>query len=314
VVLWEALTGRRLFEAENDYALMELVKAGHVDPPSRYAILAPGLDGIVLQGLSRDPGARFTTARDMAAAIERCVGLATPLEVAGWVEAIAGEAIRARSRVISQIERGEAAPTPQEAETASVLVPPLPSPSLPVGYVGGYAQSATTSVEGISDPETGDAPTRSIRDDDAPTRALDSVAMAARPAPALGWRHYAAAVAAAGTVVAGGAAIAFYSTRSAPGAVPSPASSTTEAAAAPAATTVEAPLRTGSPAGAPMPAATQPVTTASASPPEPAATSTASPEPSATARARAHAKTSCDPPYTVDDRGIRRIKRECVPR
>jgi serine/threonine-protein kinase len=283
VVLWEALSGRRLFEADNDYALMDLVKAGRVEPPGRYAPLPPGLDAIVLQGLSHDPRARFATARDMAAALERCVGLATPLEVAGWVETIAGEAIRARSRVISQIERGDAPPAPQDAETASVLVPPLPPP--------------------MGSTDTGDAPTRSIPEEDAPTRALASVAMPVRPAATLGVRHAALALAVAGTVVAGGAMIALYSTRAPGGAVRSPASGEQAVSA-------------------PPPAPAEPShTEAAVTPPpsaEPAAawaTSAAAPEPPAsTARAHAHARSFCDPPYTVDARGIRRIKRECVPR
>lgn len=74
VVLWETLTGYRLFQAENDYAVSVKVFEKPVDPPSRVARGVPeALDEIVLRGLSREAEDRYGTAAEMAEALEEAV-------------------------------------------------------------------------------------------------------------------------------------------------------------------------------------------------------------------------------------------------
>jgi serine/threonine-protein kinase len=105
VVLWEALTSRRLFDGETE--AMTLVKAieGRVDPPSMFNSEIDALaDGVVLRGLAKDPDERFRTAREMALAIEQSIGLASPSEVGEWVEAIANEELQKRAMRIAEIE------------------------------------------------------------------------------------------------------------------------------------------------------------------------------------------------------------------
>ena len=116
VMLWETLTGHRLFRADNEARLMALVLGGRVDPPSVVAPgLPPGFDRIVLRGLHRDPDKRFATAREMAAEVERVVGAAPPTEVGEWVEYIASEELRERNHRIEEIER--ITPTPPLRKT-----------------------------------------------------------------------------------------------------------------------------------------------------------------------------------------------------
>ncbi|MCL2451049.1 MAG: serine/threonine protein kinase, partial [Polyangiaceae bacterium] len=67
VVLWEALTGHRLFFAENEARTLANVLYPKVDPPSRLARgVSATLDAIVLKGLSANPAHRYATAREMA--------------------------------------------------------------------------------------------------------------------------------------------------------------------------------------------------------------------------------------------------------
>ncbi len=106
VVLWETLTGKRMFRADNDAQLLSLVIRGEVPPPSEVVQgLSPKFDGIVMRGLERDPAKRFATARDMAAAVEAAVATAPSTDVGEWVERIAADELRGRADRIAEIER-----------------------------------------------------------------------------------------------------------------------------------------------------------------------------------------------------------------
>jgi serine/threonine protein kinase len=124
VLLWEALTSRRLFRADNDAQLLALVLGGLVQPPSKLVEGLPrGFDEIVLRGLDRDPARRFATAREMAAAIEAVTSTAPPTEVGEWVERIAADELRERTQRIEEIERS----IPQPAQPAPrVSIAPEP--------------------------------------------------------------------------------------------------------------------------------------------------------------------------------------------
>jgi serine/threonine-protein kinase len=105
VVLWEMLTGRRLFDGETEAIVLARAIEGTVDPPSNHnAFLEPAIDGVVLRGLARDPEMRYTSAREMALAIEQTIGLASPSEVGEWVELVCGDELSRRAQTISAIE------------------------------------------------------------------------------------------------------------------------------------------------------------------------------------------------------------------
>lgn len=60
VVLWEMLTGKRLFKGESDLMTLRLVKDCQVPPPSQVnPQLPPGLDAVALRALAPTPGARY---------------------------------------------------------------------------------------------------------------------------------------------------------------------------------------------------------------------------------------------------------------
>jgi serine/threonine-protein kinase len=88
VVLWEALTGRRLFHGENEaqvvYALLERTIA----PPRTVAPELPvAIDAVVMRALSREAAARFPSARAMADALGAVAPVATHAEVTAWIAA-----------------------------------------------------------------------------------------------------------------------------------------------------------------------------------------------------------------------------------
>src|SRR5262249_15013914 len=72
VVLWEALTGARLFKAEDVPALVYSIMNDEIRPPSAIAKDLPkGLDEIVMKGLDREVENRWSSAREMAVALEK---------------------------------------------------------------------------------------------------------------------------------------------------------------------------------------------------------------------------------------------------
>ena len=113
VVLWEMLTGRRLFRADNEAKLLTLVLDSEILPPSKVVDgLLAGFDPVVMHGLDRDPGRRFESARQMAVEVEGVVGIAPPTEVGEWVEEVAADELRERANRIEEIERSVVGSSP----------------------------------------------------------------------------------------------------------------------------------------------------------------------------------------------------------
>ena len=105
VILWEMLTLQRLFKGDTEYEVMNKVMSNQVTRPSQHVSgLAPGLDEIVMRGLSGDPADRFGTAREMAIALESLVPAASSREVEAWAELVAGDALRRRAQQVEEIE------------------------------------------------------------------------------------------------------------------------------------------------------------------------------------------------------------------
>ena len=105
VVLWEALTGERLFAGDHPLATINAVFEKAVAPPSDLSPLVPAeLDAVVARGLSREADDRFPTARAMAMALEAAVQVAPTREVGDWVQAEAAEILARRSQRAAEIE------------------------------------------------------------------------------------------------------------------------------------------------------------------------------------------------------------------
>lgn len=106
IVLWEALTCRRLFFHENPARIATDITFKDVEPPSRHGSDCPeALDRVVLKALEKEPGDRFATAREMAQALRKAQPPTDVLDVSGWLDEIAGDALAARAREVAAIEK-----------------------------------------------------------------------------------------------------------------------------------------------------------------------------------------------------------------
>src|SRR5262245_42665864 len=71
IVLWEALSGRRLFRRDTDLAVMRAISNEPIPRPPGRRPIAPRLERVVLTALERAPEDRFADAREMALLLER---------------------------------------------------------------------------------------------------------------------------------------------------------------------------------------------------------------------------------------------------
>jgi eukaryotic-like serine/threonine-protein kinase len=104
VVLWEALAGKRLFEG-SDASLVYRVLEGKIEAPSAITPRVPAkVDQVVMKGLSGDPDSRFSTAKEMAEALEKAAVPATSREVGRWVEQAAAAVLATRAAKVVEVE------------------------------------------------------------------------------------------------------------------------------------------------------------------------------------------------------------------
>ncbi|WP_426751244.1 protein kinase domain-containing protein [Myxococcus sp. Y35] len=74
VVLWEMLTGGRLFDGDSEVAVLRAVQQSAIPPPARLNPDVPAdLDAAVVRALERDPALRFQTAAELERALAQCV-------------------------------------------------------------------------------------------------------------------------------------------------------------------------------------------------------------------------------------------------
>ncbi|WP_338867013.1 serine/threonine protein kinase [Myxococcus stipitatus] len=138
VVLWELLTGGRLFDGESELAVLRAVQHSVIPPPARLNPEVPeALDAVVMRALERDPAARFQTAGEFERALAQCVlehatsvddtdlgAFMRRLFPVSPTQALA--AIPERTQVLGDVpapERQDVAPSPSRREPTAVLVP-----------------------------------------------------------------------------------------------------------------------------------------------------------------------------------------------
>lgn len=126
VILWEALTGRKLHDGEDEVDVFVQVARGVVEPPIDLCDdVSPELSAIVMRGLARDPDARFDTALEMAIALEDLRLAATAREAGDWAKRRGGHKLVARKRLIDAVDELSALnSTVMRAAIDSSLAPP----------------------------------------------------------------------------------------------------------------------------------------------------------------------------------------------
>jgi serine/threonine-protein kinase len=290
VVLWEMLTGARfLGKADSEAAQVLLAIEAKTGPPSSVRPELPTeVDEVVMRGLAPLPEHRFSTAREMAQMLEKIGRPAAARDVARWVEAKAGEALRRHSQHVNDFDLSVATELPGRP-SAQALHPADPQRA-------GEARAANSTAErGAHDDEV--TRTRAMRRADrGRTRGV--------------W---------IATAIVAAAAFGFYTARfmaraEAPETQPAPIelapSEPTAEVAPPSPQQSESPPAEPSSAAVASSSAPQPDVTArstsTATPPRPRAAAAPRPRASTTPR------TNCNPPYVITADGMRQFKPECV--
>lgn len=352
VVLWEALTGQRLFQGASEGRLIALVLQGDIRPPSEVApALGTAFDAICLKALATEPDGRYQTARAMALDVEEAVRMATPSAVGTWVESLAGDVLAGRAGRIADIEsrsdvfaalggptpykewtpgsppaagipdtRSDAPAAPAAGPQASVTDPapapvsmtdpapapvsvtdPAPAMTAVTVVAPGFAATSASAPVAAAAPSVPSWPSVPTASGISPVRPQLPTAPVEAPPEFRPSRKKIALVAGAAAgallVLVGVVAIATSGGDKAPAPTP------TATADVPAAATATAPPPAAATIASPIPATATP-----------SARATASAKPTATARPTAHpvAVDPCKVPYTVDARGVKHPKPECL--
>src|SRR4029078_10248954 len=98
IVLYELLTGERLFVGESDFSTLEKVRHVEILPPSTYNRRIPDeLERIVLKALAKDPEERYQNAIDLHDELQAFVYTAGEFysrkDLAGWMKKTFGREI-----------------------------------------------------------------------------------------------------------------------------------------------------------------------------------------------------------------------------
>jgi serine/threonine-protein kinase len=311
VVLWEALTGERLFLSDSEAATIARVLTGEVAPPSSLVPdIPPELDAVVMRGLHRDPAERFETARDMARALEACAPPTTATRIGEWVELTAGTALAVRARIVSDVEQIEEFPLADSSTRPPRILASSEEPTVAEVRSDGRASIAPVSEgSGAKDAQ------RSRQ-----RRVVIATALLAFLIGALGLRALLPQrpardderrLATQSAAAAGNLERAPSSVESGPAGATTAATSDSAAtsdATVPAASTVSA-----SSAAPPVASSAVPPTGPSAAAPKTVSSVHGRPpeHPVVTRRPPAP-KNECDPPYTIDQEGHRHYKVECL--
>lgn len=107
IVLWECVTGQRLFGGGTDVSNIDAVRSKRIDPPSTLRPeVPPALDAIVMRCLSRDPARRYQRASDLSASLRQLLSSRehAPNEqgIGTWLEQQFGSDRASRKKAIGQ--------------------------------------------------------------------------------------------------------------------------------------------------------------------------------------------------------------------
>lgn len=308
IVLWEALTHRRLFKPEDPASAISMIISMPIERPSLInPDVSSSLDGVVMQALDRNVDKRFQTAREFADALEEAAPLASHRKVGAWVERLCGQQLSQRAHRVSEIERSTY-DQDSAKDLQQVLTPGATAklrPSGPLRTHTGLSMSMHIELPPASTP---DAPL--------PRRSWARKAwplMVGAPALALlvgvgivRWSHRMQ-----------GAAPGEAKPRAASPSLPS-AQDRTKPPPPPRVEVMAAPPATPGPEALAPAADTEQAFVPSPDEPSGAAggpsrrgTAKAASAKLGKSRKRA-ARKNCDPPYYVDSQGIRRVKRDCL--
>ncbi|RME27703.1 MAG: serine/threonine protein kinase, partial [Deltaproteobacteria bacterium] len=158
IVLYELLTGERLFVADSDFATLEKIRKVDILPPRTYNQKIPEeLERIVLKALSKDPDDRFQTAYDMQEELQRFLIASgrsfSRKDLANYMKkAFRGDIAREQERN-KQYEKATMPTQPGGDEPSQVTVPEHPGPKA----ASRQDASASTSRTLVERPDPAEA-------------------------------------------------------------------------------------------------------------------------------------------------------------
>ena len=133
IVLYELLTGERLFVGESDFSTLEKVRNVEILPPSTYNRRIPDeLERIVLKALAKDPEERYQNAIDLHDELQAFVYTAGEFysrkDLAGWMKKTFGREIEEETAKLESYRQlkapVETQPGPAVARTSTGSKPP----------------------------------------------------------------------------------------------------------------------------------------------------------------------------------------------
>jgi serine/threonine-protein kinase len=125
VVLWEALTGERLFERDSDYLVWRAVIEGDIPSvTSRQPRLPHEIDAVVARALERDAGRRYPTIRAFASELRQVADrIGGPLDqptLAELVRSLGAAQLARRAQLVREALRSNAEPWPTASEPVAI--------------------------------------------------------------------------------------------------------------------------------------------------------------------------------------------------
>ncbi|SEM85165.1 serine/threonine protein kinase [Stigmatella aurantiaca] len=148
IVLWEMLTGGRLFDGDSELAVLRAVQESAIAPPSRLNPEVPEeLGAVVMKALRRDASERYQTAAEFERALAQCVmnhaRSVDDTDVGAFLRRLFGGT--PAQHLSAMVER-----TQQAAAEAVPAAPPVSEPGLrePTAVMPGAPRRRGASLEG----------------------------------------------------------------------------------------------------------------------------------------------------------------------
>ncbi|MBZ4417666.1 protein kinase [Myxococcus sp. RHSTA-1-4] len=130
VLLYEMLTGEKLFVGESDFSTLEKVRNADVPLPREFnPNIPPGLEKVVLKALAREPEERYQWASDLAEDLMRFLLAGDAIYSSKHLSSYMKEAFAEDMlREAEKMERYASIERPDQIETSGVTVPPPSAP------------------------------------------------------------------------------------------------------------------------------------------------------------------------------------------
>jgi len=124
VVMWELVTGRRLYANAGHGQMIMRIAATQIDSPrSVNPRISAEVEKVVMKALARAPQNRYRTALEFAVAVERCMPPASQRVVGEWIAGAARSELARRSELRAQIDLSIPGRSPPPAEDSAVTSP-----------------------------------------------------------------------------------------------------------------------------------------------------------------------------------------------